>query len=351
MSVRSLSAGARLPARAALAARVPSAGPAQRALALAALVAMLATILVHAVSAADPAPPVRRLDPAAARRGGVALVLTPSAEPPLALLEVRAADGGQFGGTVLDVAPGGGMVAVADVPAPARTAAVLVLAGADGSQMRLGMQGLLAATFAPDGRRLAAVDGRGRLWAVDATTGVARAVADGPFIDAPLVEADGTMIALAVSSVEAPFRSQLVAVDPGGNVTPLSAEELVYDAVRLADGSLIAVVHRPEGTALARVSGDLSAPFAALGPDAVNVSLSRDGGVIAWESAGRILVRVGQEPGADIGPGSHPEVSPDGASILVQRDGASMVVDLEGRPLRRVAAASAFLDCAEGCQP
>jgi len=321
--------------------------PAQRVVALAALVPLLATLAVHAASAADPAPTVRQLDAAAARRGGVAISLLRTPGPPAAILEVRTPDGDQFAGRLLDVAPDGASAALADAPGPA--AAVLVIAHADGTQLRVEMPGLLAATFSPDGSRLAAVDGRGRLWTVDPTTAESRPIADGPFIDVPITEVDGTAIALAVPSIEAPFQSRLVAVHASGDVSLLSAEPLVYDAARLADGSLVAVAHRPEGTVIVRVGDGLPATLADLGPDAVNVTLSADAGVIAWESAGRIFARVTRGAPADIGPGSTPVLAADGASILVQRDGAASLVDLDGDELGRFAAASAFAACA-GCE-
>jgi hypothetical protein len=319
---------------------------ASRVVALVAVVPLLVTLLVHAASAADPAPSVRRLDAGAARRGGVAVTLVRTDGPPAAVVEVRATDGSQYAGTLLAVAPDGASAALADIADPA--AAVLVIARTDGTQLRVEMAGLIAATFSADGGRLAAIDGRGRLWAVDTATATARSLADGPFIDAPLVEADGTTLALAVPSIEAPFRSRLVAVDPAGNVRILSDEELVYDAARLADGSLVAVAHRPEGTLVGVVGGAPGEPLADLGPDAVNVSLSADGSVMAWESAGRIFVRAGDGPPVEVGPGTEPAVAVDGSSLLVRRDGASTLIGLDGSALARFAAASALVACA-GC--
>jgi hypothetical protein len=319
---------------------------AQRAIALAALLPLLAMLIVNATSAADPAPTVRRLDSGAARRDGVAVALRRTPGPPAAILEVRSVDGTQFAGRLLDVTSDGAIAALADAPGPA--AAVLAIARSDGTQLRVDMAGLLAATFSPDGGKLAAVDAGGRLWAVDMATAQARPVAAGPFIDAPLVEPDGTVIALAVPSIEAPYRSQLVSVDPSGAISVLSDEQLVYDAARLADGTLVAVAHRPGGTILALAGNGRRPATINLGPDAVNVSFSSDGAVIAWESAGRIFVRGPAGTAAEIGAGSEPAVAPDGASLLVRRDGASTLVDVEGIEIGRFAAASAFVDCA-GC--
>jgi hypothetical protein len=303
-------------------------------------------LIVNVASAADPAPTVRRLDAAAARRNGVSVALQRTAGPP-GILEVRAADGAQFPGRLLDVTPDGASAALADAPGPA--AAVLVIAHADGTQLRVEMPGILAATFSSDGSRLAAVDGQGRLWAIDTAGATARAIADGPFIDAPMVEPDGTTMALAVPSIEAPFQSRLVAIDPSGASRVLSDESLVYDALRLADGSLVAIAHRPQGTVLTLVDADDAAMLADLGPDAVNVSLSADGSVIAWESAGRVFARTGGGPATEIGPGSEPAVAPDGAFILLRRDGASALVGMGGGEIGRYAAASAFVVECAGC--
>jgi hypothetical protein len=317
---------------------------AQRAVALAALVPLLAMIVVHAASAADLAP-IRRLDPGDARRGGLAVTLQRTPGPPASVVEVRGADGAPFAGALLAVAPDGAAAALAD--APGRAATALVIAAADGSQVRLAMAGLLAAAFSPDGRRLAAVDGHGRLWSVDAATAEARPLAEGPFIDVPLVEADGTAVALAVPSVEAPFRSRLVAIDPAGTIRSLSDEPLVYDAARLADGSLVAVAHRPTGTVLLALGAAAPSLLADLGPDAVNVSLTADAAVIAWETAGRVFARAAGGAPTEIGAGSTPSVAPDGRAILVRRDGGSTLVDLAGRDLGRFATASAFIGCEE----
>lgn len=321
---------------------------AQRAVALAAIVPLLAMLLVNVASAADPASMVRRLDASAPRRIGASFTLQRNPGPPAAIVEVRADDGAQFAGKLLDVAPDGASAALAD--APGQAAAVLVIARADGTQLRLEMPGLLAATFSSDGARLAAVDGHGRLWAVDTAAATAHALADGPFIDAPIVEPDGSTIALAVPSIEAPFQSRLVAIDPSGAVSVISDEDLVYDAIRLADGSLVAVAHRPQGTVLTFAGADRRALLNDLGPDAVNVSLSADGSVVAWENAGRIFVRAAGGPPAEIGPGSEPAVAPDGASMLVRRDGGSTLMRMDGTEIGRFAVASAFVECA-GCTP
>jgi hypothetical protein len=317
-----------------------------RVMALAALIPLTATMLVHAASAADPPPPVRRLDPAAARRAGVAMELVPHPELPEGVLEVRPEPGSAFAGIVLDAAPDGTAVALAD--ALGDPLAGLVLAQADGSQLRIELKGVLDATFAADAASLAVVDGVGRLWRVDAGSGAAEVIADGPFISAPVMHDDGTILALAVPSVEAPFSSRLTRVRPDGETTVDSDEALVYGAFSLADGSLAVVAHRASGTVVLRIEAEGATLRADLGPDAVNVSLSADGSVIAWESFGQAFVRGRAGEALDIGPGTRPQVTRDGSAILLERDGASVLVDLDGRVLASLPAA-AVIGCGGGC--
>jgi hypothetical protein len=268
--------------------------------------------------------------------------------PASTLVEVLGAGGARFAGALLDLAPGGAAAAIADAVGPAAT--TLALARGDGSQLQVAVDGVLAATFSGDGGRLAVVDGRGGLWSLDAAAGQLRQIADGPFVDAPLVEADGSILALAVPSVEAPYQSRLVRVFPDGTQETISTEELVYDVSPLADGGLALVVHRPGATQVRRLAVDGSTLAADLGPDAVNVSLSADGRTVAWERAGRVFVRANEHV-VDLGDGARPLVAPDGATVLVRLEDAARVVDLEGRELLGVAAASGFASCAGGCQP
>lgn len=327
-------------------ARPPSADPFLRALAVAVLVPLAGTLLVHAATATDPPPATRWLDANAARRAGVAVELVRH-DPTPTTLEVRGT-GDPFTGALLDVASDGAAAALADVHGAAATS--LAIALPDGSQLQVEMEGLLSARFSPDGSRLAVVDGHGRLWSLDAASGTIRSIADGPFVDAPLIEADGTILALAVPSVEAPYASRLVAVDKDGHVTSRSPEELVYAAAPLADGSVAVVAHRPGGTVVLRQSEGGTQQLADLGADAVNVSVSADGRVIAWETSGRVLARVDGRTVA-LGDGAAPRISPDGTALLVRRDGASIVLDLAGSELASLASASAFVRCVGGCQP
>jgi hypothetical protein len=335
-----------MPARWRAPARPSGGGPRPRVSSVALLIPLIATILVHAASAADPLPPARSLDPAAARDAGSALELA-RAEVAAGVLEVRPAPGSSFSGSLLDAAGDGSAAAFSE--GQGLVAGGLLVARADGSQLRVALDGVLDATFSADAALLAVVDGIGRLWLVDAATGAAHTLAEGPFLAAPVMEADGSVLALAVPSIEAPFRSRLVRAARDGTVSSLSEEELVYDAARLEDGSLVIVSHRPSGTVVNRLAQDVARIHAELGPDAVNVSFSGDGQVIAWESAGRAFARRGAGSDRALGAGSRPAVTADGTAVLLEREGASVLVDLDGNELATLAATAVVIGCGGEC--
>ncbi len=321
--------------------------PSARALALISCLPLLATLMLHAALAADPPGAARRLDAAQARREGVAVDLVPHLERRTAILEVRPVEAAMGIPRVLDVADQAGSAAVA--AGIGREVGTLTVAQADGSQLQVPVEGLLDATFAPDDSWLAVVDGAGRLWRLDADDGALVTIADGPFLQAPVVEADGGILALAVPSVEAPFRSHLVRVSPSGSVERLSDEALVYDAQPLADGSLAIIAHRSGGTVVRRLAGVSEATVIDLGPDAVNVSISSDGGTVAFQSGAEAFVRIGGQQPRSLGPGANPIVSPDGSAILLSRDGGRVLVDPDGSEVASLPAAIALLDCGEEC--
>lgn len=318
-----------------------------RALVLIGCLPLLATLLLHAAMAADPPGGARRVDATQARREGVALDLVPHFERPSALLEVRPVEAAMGVPRVLDVAAEAGSAAVAS--GVGRTVDRLTVAYVDGSQLQVPVEGLLDATFAADDSWLAVVDGAGRLWRLNLDDGALRAIADGPFLQAPLVEADGSILVLAVPSVEAPFRSRLVRVSPSGSVARVSDEALVYDAQQLTDGSLAIVAHRPGGTVVRRADGASEATVIDLGPDAVNVSVSTDGGTVAYQRGAEAFVRVDGQQARSLGPGSNPIVAPDGSAILLSREGGRVLVSPSGAEMASLPAAIALLDCGQGC--
>jgi hypothetical protein len=212
------------------------------------------------------------------------------------------------------------------------------------------MAGLLGASFAPDGSWLAVLDGLGRLWRIDAGSGVAHGMADGPFIGSPVVEPGGSILALRVSSVEAPFVSRLVRVAPDGSSTLLSTDELVY-GVQPLDGGLAVIAHRASGTVVARLGHDGSqATLLALGPDAVNVAVARSGEVVAFERRGAVYIQAPTaSPPIRVTSGGQPRFASDGESLLVDTAAGSVLLDLQGRAMASFSAQAAFGSCGEEC--
>jgi hypothetical protein len=283
----------------------------------------------------------------------ISIVAHPELAPGLAEVRVPALTGtATTAGTnrLLAVSPGGNQAAVAQQVGP--NPSTLVLARTDGSQLLIQLPGLIAAGFAPGGGWLAAVDGTGALWRVRTDTGMATHLADGPFIGRPTVQLDGTILALRVSSVEAPFVSRLarVALD-GSAMSLLTDDRLVYGAQALADGSLAVVAQQGSGTQVWRLVGDGGREMLVdLGQDAVNVSVARSGDAVAWESAGQVYVRTlpGGRP-TRLTSGARPHFAKDGRSLLVETPGGSALIGLDGHTIADFASQAGFATCAAGC--
>jgi len=333
-------------------------GGAMRVAALTSLAAMLAIIASHAHSA-DGAGTARRLTPLDARRAGVVVDLVRAEVAGHQLVQARLPQSDAEGGAdaarrLLAIRSDGGTVAVADRIAADH--ATLTLAQADGSQLQVELPGLIAAGFAVDGTWLAVVDGRGALSRVDAATGERDAIADGPFLGPLTVTAAGDVILQRVASVEAPFRSTLVSVDPvDGMLEARSGEELVYGATLLDDGSLAIVAHRPEGTQVRRIGPDGQDELLAdLGAGAVNAAVSPDASHVAWERHpdGVLVLDIGSGQITRIVGGSQARFSPDGTALLVMIGDRAQLVGLDGRRLADLdGPAAAFVPCAPSCRP
>jgi hypothetical protein len=314
------------------------------------LLPMITLLAQHAGSLADSSRSPVRLDPEQARRSGVSLELRAHPELPAATLEVR---GGLPHGTpgsdpaALAASAGGEHVALAERPGQDPT--TLVVAHADGGQVRVPFDGLLAASFAPDGSWVAVTDGIGRMWRVDSGSGEAELLADGPFAGPLLVEPDGAVLALAVPSVEAPFTSQLVRVDPADGATPILVdEELVYGMQPLAAADLAVIAHRPAGTVLLRLAGEATEAVADLGPGAVNVSASADLELIAWERDGEVVLhRAGAEE-IQVAAARAPRVAADGSMIIVDLPAGSRALGPDGTTLADFDGPMLLLPC-PGC--
>ncbi len=328
--------------------RRPATLPRGSLLALALFLPMTATFALRAGSIADAGRAPLRLDAVQARTAGVLLEVRAHPELPAAPLEVRGSALARFEdrASVLAAAPDGTLVAVAERVGQDPT--TLVLAARDGGQLRVPFDGLLAASFAPDGTWLAVSDGLGQLWQVDAEDGGADLVSPGPFAGPLLVEGSGAVLALAVPSVEAPYLSHLTRVGPDGRLQRLTDEELVYDMVSLADLSLAVVAHRPDGTRLMHLDGDSLDVVANLGPDAVHVAVSEDLGALAWERSGAVYVRVGNGAPVRVASGENPRLAADASVLLVDEPGRTSVFALDGSLLAELGGGAILAPCG-GC--
>lgn len=312
------------------------------------IVPVLATTLLAAgLASAELQAGVTRLSAAEAERSGSRIELRSRAVGAATLVEVeQPADET----SLLAVADDGSAVAVADRVGEA--SGVLTLAGADGAQLQVPFPGLLAATFAADGSWLAVVDGRGALWRVDAASGHAGLLADGPFVGSPLIDDDGSLLVLAVPSVEAPYQSHLVRLAPAtGMAESLSEAELVYAAFPLETGDLAIVAHDVGGTTVRQLTAGGEVLLADLGMGAVNVVVAPSGR-IAFERDGKGVFVVDM-PGSgprSIGAGSRPCFDADGSLLLVRRGSQRVALSIDGS-LLAVAGRQAALTGSAGCLP
>lgn len=317
--------------------------PLHRLVPLALLWLAVAVVAASLTSAEVPNGAIR-LSRAQAGRAGVAVGLIAHRLGTSDLVEI---DAGTTNMTLLAVSRDGASAALADRVGDASGS--LTIAHADGSQVLRSLPGLLGATFVPAGDWVAVVDGRGGLWRIDSLSGGAALLADGPFIGAPVVARDGSLLLLAVPSVEAPYRSQLIRLDPDGGTTPLTADDLVYAAYPLDDGALAVVDHQPGGTVVQRLGAGVSSLLAHLGHGAVNVVVSPDGR-IAFERAGAVFDVDRMAAPHRIGSGTRPCLAADGSALLIHRSAESVVVGMDGQTLFTTARPSALAGAA-GCLP
>jgi len=314
---------------------------------------LILILLLVAVALADTPSHVIRLTAADAERAGTTIALVRHVVAGGLVLEVHPAPGDAAGTAIslLAVSPDGTVAALAD--RLGEPSGLLTMARADGSQLRVQLPGLVAASFAPDGERLIVIDGRGSLWQIDAESGDARSLADGPFLGPLRVAEDGSLLLLAVASVEAPYRSRLVRFVPSSGVaTPVAPDQLVYAAFPLADGSLALVAHEPRRTIVRRTRiGDAASELLAdLGADVVSVTVSADARTIAFEAGGAgifVIDRPGARP-RRLGDGSGPCLAADGSALLVSRGGKTIVLALDGSTLAELDAPARFVGSA-GC--
>lgn len=308
---------------------------------------IILTLVAVGVASAELPPGVTRVSAADAERMGSAIHLRRQPLGGATLVQVEAATTGM---SLLAVSADGSQGALADQLGEA--SATLTLAKIDGQQLRITMPGLLAASFASDGTWLAVLDGRGALWRVDAVSGWSALLAEGPFIGSPIIEADGSLLLLAVPSVQAPYQSRLIRLAPAtGAAARLSDEDLVYGAFPLDGGDLAIVAHQIDGNTVRRISGSRDRLLVDLGLGAINVAVAGNGR-IAYERNGEgvYLVDTPSVTARRVGAGSRPCFSPDGSSILVRRGDQTLGLDLDGSVLAVADKPAGFAGSA-GCLP
>ena len=328
----------------ALSRRYPAGDP--RIVMIAAL-PIVAALLATGLTSAEPQSDVLRLSAADAERSASTISLVREAVAGSTLIEV---DPPQEGSALLAISASGRAVALAD--RVGELSGLLTLALEDGSQQLIPFPGLLAASFAVDGSWLAVIDGRGALWQLDAQSGQRKLLDDGPFVGSPLIADDGSLLMLAVPSVEAPFQSHLVRVTlPSGVAQTLSDEELVYAAFPLDGGALAIVAHDTGRTIVRQLTDTGERPWLDLGVGAVNVTVAPNG-LVAFERTGEgIFVTAGPgSPPRSIGAGSRPCFAPDGSSLLVRRGSQRVAVALDGSLLATTDDLAGFAG-SEGCLP
>lgn len=327
---------------------------------LAAAVAVGLAVIVVASSPevrAGPPPPVTALDEASIRAAGRTIALPTLTVKGIPLLNPTG-PGLVPPARILAAAPDGSVVAVSRVDRG--QVGPLTIAREDGSQLDVELPGVRGAAFDGSGAWMAVVDLAGALWGVDAQSGAASRLADGPFGSAPAVLADGRVLAIRLSSVNAPTWAAAVIVHPtSGEESPVasstdSQDQLVYQASPMSDGTIALVRHRTGGgVTLARVRADGSEAWLADLDDASVVAISPDGQWLAWAASGRVqLSRIDRgRLTRDLGDGTGARFAVDGSLLLLFSPTATRVVDLNGNAVTEAGPAACWLGDGRGCQP
>lgn len=309
------------------------------------LALLLASQLIGGPARAERPLPTSLISADEAVDGGQSIVLAERTEGASTLLVAtlpEAAVGAQGealdAARLLDVAPESGIVLATDLVAD--LSGTLIMQRDDGSQLLVTVPGVTDGELSPDASWVAVIDGIGRLLRVDAASAEMTEIAAGPFLGPIAFEADGTLLLLGVSSVEAPWQSRLLRLDPAnGAVVALSGEELVYGAVQMSDGIAYAAHDSATGsTVVRRVAPTGPQLIADLGPSATDVDIARDGSAIAYEVVGDgiYLTVPGRGRATRIGAGSDPRFSPDDALLAVRRGAGTVVLARDGSVRDRI---------------
>jgi hypothetical protein len=304
---------------------------------------------------AGPPPAVTFRDAISVRDAGQQIGLPVRALGRVQVVEPRTAVGDPV--PTFTAAPDGATVAISPV-APGQSGP-LVLAHADGSQVEVALPGVRGAAFSPDGTWLAVVDGAGALWRVDAASGAATILAEGPFGPDPSILADGDILVVRLSSLEAPFwaNAELIDASSGSaaSVDPGTVPEaqLVYAASPLIDGGVVLVRHRVGGgvSILRATPGQSLTELADL--EAATVAVSPDGDWLAWIDGEAVRLAPTRSPNkpTELGPGSMARFAPDGSLVLVLGDQSAAVVDLDGNRFDEASTSACWIGDGRGCRP
>jgi hypothetical protein len=317
---------------------------------------LLIVVLFSRPAQAGPPPTVTIRDAASLRDSGQALSVTVRAVDGVSLVESRSSTASTP--LVLAASPDGATVAFS--PVELGQVGPLVIARADASQVEVALPGVRGAAFEPAGTWLAAVDLSGALWRVDPHTGLASRVLKGPYGPDLTILPDGRILAIRVSSVDAPYWAAVELIEPEtGRQTPAAPslggqEQLVYQATALADGTLALARHRSDGgLALVRVKLDGSEMSFGELDGGSSIAFSPAGDWLAWEEGGQIWLKPMGEgpPPREIGAGSAARFSPDGALLLVFGESSNDVVDPAGNRLTTVHPSACWVGGGRGCRP
>ena len=322
---------------------------------LAVTAALLVAMGLQPSVRAEPPPAVVVLGPSSAPLSGRPVDLPSRVVGHASLVEPRLG-GALRDATVLAVSSDGAYVAIAG----GGPSGPLTVAGADGRQVDISLPGARGASIHPSGSWLAAVDGLGVLWRIEASDGAAQQLASGPFAAAVTVLPNERILAIRVSSLDAPIWADAVTLDPSSGqatlVDPGTPPEtaLVYGAQPLGDGSFAIARHRVGGgVALLRIAPDGTTTTIAELDDATRVTSSPDGSALAWLSAGRVGMADADQgtQAVDLGAGESARFSPDGSLVLVFAGGGSWVADRSGAWVTDTVATACWLGVGGGCRP
>lgn len=236
----------------------------------------------------------------------------------------------------------------------------LIIARDDGSQIEVALPGVRGAAFDASGDWLAVVDMAGALWRVESGSGLANRLTDGPFAADLAWLTDGRILALRMSSADAPTWAAVVTVDPlnGGELPAPGAspatEQLVYQAVPLVDDGFVLVRHLiGGGMAVVEVAPDGSEELLLERDGTSSVDVSPDGEWVAWAADGRawIAATAAATPPRGLGPAMAVRFSPDGSYLLLFNADRAVVFDRAGTRLADAGGSACWMGGGRGCRP